>query len=235
MQAPSLTESVAFTPLLEGSQPFRSYYAEERSALGDFALVQDQSLPLGVRARTTWVDGRAFLRVPGPVCPLEDACLIAHELGHLALAKQGFPAVGGMGDHPAAAALNSALQDPLVDSVLVVRGFDVNADREREVADSESQLRKVPPPTHPADRAHWTANFLGTLLTKHVLGSIPVEDTYCQWFAARYPRMAARAEAIAQEVIAIGFDSPSGMYQALAKARKMLNAGPFIVPPSYPT
>lgn len=231
--APSgLVETDAFRALLSDSETFRRFYSEVRPQLGDFVVVQDVSLPPGIRARTTWTGERAFLRVRAPVCPPEDATLVAHELGHLLLSTQGFPAVGSPTDHSAAAALNSAFLDPLVDAHLATSGFDLTPDRVRETEENMRQLKTVAPPSDAAGRAVWAANYLGCLLARHVLGEDPTEEAFLQWFSARHPSIANEADAIAAEVISTGFDTPDKMLAAMAMARRMLRAGDVITPPS---
>jgi len=231
-----LYEQAAFALLLEGSDAFGRYYADVRSQLPDFVVVHDPVLPIGIRARTTRSGGTSYLRVRTPVCPLEDARLIAHELGHLLQDKQGFPAVGGLNDHQAAAALNSAVHDPLIDASLEEHGFDCSADRLAEIEESRRQLSKIAAaPSDLAGKAHWIANCLGHLLDQHVLGKEPTVSEFLEWFELRYPTIAVEARKLANEVISIGFDTPDTMMVSLGHARGLLKAGGGVIsPPELP-
>lgn len=221
-----LEEQTAFALLLANSEPFRRYYADVRPRLSGFQVVHDPSLPVGVRARITRVNGSKYLRLRTPVCPVEHATLIAHELGHLLQDEQGFPSVGSPTDHPAAAALNSALKDPLVDATLQAYGFDLTFDREAEAKENLRQLNAIRmAPNDPAGRAHWTANFMGHVLDQHVLGEGLASNDFLEWFSKRYPEIADEARKIAAEVISMGFDTPEKMFAALRTARTMLKAG----------
>jgi hypothetical protein len=231
-----LDEAQAFALLLSESEPFRRVYSDLRPQLGDFAVVLDDSLPEGVRSRVTHSGGKRYLRVRRTPCRLEDARLIAHELGHFAQDMQGFPAVGGMNDHPAAAALNSALRDPLVDRALRSHGFDEREDRRLEIAESRRQLGKIlSAPTDKAGRAHWTANCLGHLLDQRILGEDPEVAEFIDWFAARYPGVHAGATKLADQLVAIGFDTPEKMGRALTRAVAVLDAGPVVAGPFVST
>jgi len=201
-----------------------------RPQLTDFLVVHDPNLPFGVRARTTRVNGASYLRLRTPVCPLEHATLIAHELGHLLQDEQGFPTVGGLNDHPAAAALNSALHDPLIDATLYDYGFDLAADRIAKISENKRQLERIPhAPVDAAGKAHWTANCLGHVLAQHVLGDDPVSADFLDWFSARYPDIEDEARRVASKVISIGFDTPEKMFLALDAARTMLKAGSGVI------
>ena len=115
-----LVEAEAFKLLIECSEPFRRFYKDVRPQLPEFIIVHDPNIPPGIRAKTTREAVKKYLRLRTPVCPLSDALLIAHELGHFLLDKEGFPTVGGLNDHVAASSLNSAFQDPIVDARLAV-------------------------------------------------------------------------------------------------------------------
>lgn len=227
-----LKEETAFQLLLRDSQPFRKYYAEVRPELTNFVVVLDPGLPPGVRARTTRSDGKKYLRLRTPICPLEHAVLLAHELGHFLQDERGFPSVGGLNDHQAAAALNSALHDPLIDASLASYGFDSSIDQANEVEESIRQLSAIPrAPVDSAGKAHWIANCLGHILSQHVLGVNSADDKFLQWFTERHPSIAHEAECIAAEVISIGFETPEKMFIALEIARTMLGAGGGVIGP----
>ncbi len=230
-----LEEAQAFSLLIGKSELFRRYYADVRPHLGGFSVVLDLHLPQGVRASITRWGGTSYLRLRTAVCPVEHARLVAHELGHLLQDQQGFPSVASPNDHPAAAALNSALRDPLTDAMLAGYGFDGDPDRAAELEEHYHQLRSTAqPPADAAGRAHWIANCLGHLLDQHVLGETPEGTQFFDWFSRRYPQIAADAERIAREVVLIGFDTPGKMFTAMHKAHSMLAAGGAIIPPAAP-
>lgn len=231
-----LDETSAFAILNAHSAPFRKFYAEKRGQLQDFIVVHDPNLPVGVRARITRTNNHPYLRLRTIVCPLEDATLIAHELSHLIQDVQGFPHVSGMNDHPAAAALNSALQDPLVDSTLDEYGFDRRADLIAEIEENKRQLNTFrQAPSDPAGKAHWIANCLGHILNQHVLGAEPNESKFLEWFSSRYSQILADAHKVAEAVIATGFETPDKMFTALERARVLLKSGGGVIgPPSFP-
>ena len=137
-----LDEQAAFGALLTGSETFRRFYEQVRPRLPPFRVVHDPGIPKGIRARVTRMNRAIYLRLRTRVCPLEDAALIAHELGHLLLDAQGFPVVGG-NDHPAAAALNSALQDPVVDGSLRSHGFDLGGGTRRRNEGEQASSRRT--------------------------------------------------------------------------------------------
>lgn len=221
-----LDERPAFALLNEGSVAFRRYYEEVRPHLPDFIVVHDLSIPVGVRARTTHIDGQSYLRLRTNVCPVEDAGLIAHELGHLLQDAEGFPSVSGLNDHPAAAALNSALRDPLIDAALCSYGFDRRLDRLAEIEESKRQLENLScVPVDAAGKAHWVANCLGHVLAQHILGEDAAETEFLEWFSGRYPHILDEARVVADVVISIGFDTPKKMFTALDEARALLRAG----------
>lgn len=232
-----LDEQTAFALLLEGSEAFRRYYAAVSRQLPDFQVVHDTALPVGIRARITWVEDRAYLRVSAPVCPLDEARLIAHELGHLQQDAQGFPSVGSAVDHPAASAVNSAVHDPLIDAVLEEHGFDGSADRLAEIEESRRQLsQNTAGPTDVASRAQWTANCLASLLDQHVLGEDPAVSDFLEWFEQRYPAIWKWARRLADGVIARGFDTPETMMESLCYVRRALKEGGGVIsPPVYPS
>ena len=209
-------EAESFKLLLDSSDIFRKFYEDVSPQLQDFIIVHDPNLPRGIRARTTRSTGKKYLRLKTLVCPLDDASLIAHELGHFLLDQEGFPAVGGLNDHVAASSLNSAFHDPLVDARLATYGFDRTPDRVQEIHESMRQLKASSrAPTDAAGRAHWISNILGHILAQHVLGVIPVEEEFVQWFKNEYSSIFRKAERIAVEVIEIGFDTPEKMLAAL--------------------
>jgi hypothetical protein len=231
-----LDENSVFTLIKAKSAPFQKFYTEKRGQMSKFIVVHDPNLPVGVRARVTRTNGHSYLRLRTMICPLEDATLIAHELGHLIQDEQGFPHVAGLNDHPAASALNSALHDPLVDATLDAFGFDRRADLWAEIEENKRQLKSVlQAPSEPAGKAHWIANCLGHILNQHVLGDDPTESAFLEWFSSRYPQILAEANNIANAVIAIGFDTPDKMFAALEQARALLNAGGGVIgPPTRP-
>ena len=230
-----LKEESTFKLLLKDSEPFHRYYSDVRPQLTNFMVVHDSGLPNGIRARTTRSNGMKYLRLRTPVCPITDAALIAHELGHFLLDTTGFPCVGGLNDHQAAAALNSALQDPLVDAMLVKCEFDLTKDNINEVEESIRTLTGIPhAPIDAAGKAHWIANFMGHILYLNINGDTHADEDYFKWFTERYPSIASEAERIAEKVISIGFDTPDKMFNALSEARFMLHAGGgVIMPPTY--
>lgn len=230
-----LDEQAAFGALLTGSETFRRFYEQVRPRLPPFRVVHDPGIPKGIRARVTRMNRAIYLRLRTRVCPLEDAALIAHELGHLLLDAQGFPVVGG-NDHPAAAALNSALQDPVVDGSLRSHGFDRAAERAAETRENRRQVEGRPlGPADSAERALWIANFLGCILDRHVLGDEPATVEFAAWFSSRFPEIATEAQQIADALVSTGFDTPDKMLAALDMARTMLGAaGGVISPPHVP-
>jgi len=231
-----LDERSAFGRIIAESEAFRRYYSEIRPQLSGFVVAHDSSLPVGVRARITRVNGMKYLRLRTSVCPPEDAALIAHEMGHLLQDEQGFPCVGGLNDHPAAAALNSALHDPLIDAMLNSYGFDLTKDQAAETKENIRQLSSIRnAPIDAAGRAHWIANCLGHLLTQHVLGSTSAHSDFLKWFSERYPEITIEASSIAIKVISIGFDTPEKSFKALTQARQMLKSGGGVIaPPMLP-
>jgi hypothetical protein len=228
-----LDEGNAFSALLTGSEAFRRYYEKVRPSLPPFRVVYDPDIPKGIRARVTRMNGAIYLRLRTRVCPVEDAALIAHELGHMTLDAQGFPVVGGLNDHSAAAALNSAFQDPLIDASLRPHGFDRAAERAAETKESRRQLERHNGPADPGERALWIANFLGCILDRKVLGDEPATVEFGTWFSSRFPEIASEAKRIADSVAPAGFDTPDKMLVALDTARTMLGAGGGVISPPH--
>lgn len=224
---------MVFEKLLKESELFSKYYHDVRPQIGEFVVVHDSNLPVGIRARTTRLkDGKRYLRLHTPVWPVELAWIIAHELGHFLLDDRGFPGCESVGDHSAAAALNSALHDPLVDTSLRTYGFDVISKREEKFQRNMQLLGPISQaPTDRADKALWIANHLGFILEHYVLGDAPGDSNYAKWFDSRYPRIVKQAELVAAEVISMGFDTPEKMFAALERARVMLDAGEGVILP----
>lgn len=224
-----LEERKAFEKLFE-VELFNRYYHEFRPQLGDVKVFHDTDLDRGILAQTSVKKGEIYLR--NPICHVEDACLVAHELGHLVLQVLGFPACEG---GRSADALNTALQDPLVDSSLSKYGFDPMPHRGRRIQESIEHFRtdpQAPMDWDRAGRAKWIANYLALILDRHVLGDVPDGGSFSKLFTSRYPEIAKQAERVSEEVISIGFDTPEKMFKALGKAREMLDAGRDIQPPA---
>ncbi len=210
--------------MLKESEPFIKYYHEIRPQLGDLLVVHKTDLPRGIIAGASVLNRRIYLRKP--VCTVEDAVDVAHELGHIVLSRiQGFPAIEASINDETINALNSDLHDPLVDSSLAKHGFDTTPNREREIRDAREQLKSTPAPVSGAGKAFWVANYLGFILDCHVNGDTPGSSDFSTWFASRYPETVREAERVAAEVISMEFDTPKKMFEALESTRVMLGIG----------
>lgn len=230
-----LVKDDVFKLLFEGSELFQRYYKEVRNQLPEFQVVHDPNqMEKGIRAGITRDGVKKYLRVRTMVCPLDSASLIAHELGHLLLDTEGFPNCPGLNNHPAAGSLNSAFSDPIIDHRLVSFGFDRDTDREAEMLKNKQLLEKERRPKDAAGKALWTANCLGYLLNRHILGEFFAEEEFIQWFRNLHPSILKTAERVYDEVIKTGFDTPEKMHTALGRARTMLkNGGGIILPPKF--
>lgn len=232
---PALNEGDALAGILGSSKEFQGFYEGVRPKLKEFSIVLDPGLAGGKRASTTRTPDGRFIRIRTPVVPASDARYLAHELMHFMLDDEGFPSCGGLNDHNAASALNSAVVDPVVDVRLRQYGFDETDDRVSEIKSNRAQLKNVAhSPQDLPRRAEWIANYLGILLDDAVLGEIPESKSFRQWFSSRYPDIASDAEKLAARILEIGFDKPTTCDAALSCAREHVQAGGGVILPPSP-
>lgn len=200
--------------LLASSKKFLAFYQAERGKIGkEVHWAQDSSLPVGIDYRSTRLQtGMQVIRLRRVPAVASDAMKIAHELGHLLLDAEGFPATGAERQFETiSSALNSMLHDPLVDSRLQIYGFDLWGEYQNELTETFRQLASSPAePSGRVDRAHWAFNYAAKILdwelASHERGVSSNE--FQSWFDSRYPAIAQEGQRLLALVREVGYDSP---------------------------
>jgi hypothetical protein len=203
-------------PLAESSE-FAEFYRIERPKITDeIAWVENTDLPSGVDHRTTTVvGGQRMIQMRRMPADSSDAYAVAHELGHLVMEDEGFPGLAAQrGAEHVAAALNSALHDPVVDQGLRSYGFDPRPKYFLEVSDAKAALeRHSRPPDDAAGKLQWLFNYLSKLLDWDAVrtDSDPRREAFQSWFERRFPQFRSQSQELYSIVREVGFDTPERM------------------------
>lgn len=215
----TFTQGFAVGSVLKSSTLLAAFFETEFPKLTKpVRWVRDMSLPEGINGRSTRGDEEDLIRLR--VVPAEDPTLVAHELAHLVLTAEGFPATGGAVPSPGvlvpydfeslSAALNSMLHHPLVHDRLLSYGFDVSGTFEKEAEESKRQLRRESgEPSDQFKRVHWAINYAQQVLTWDSLGQNQEPHSYLNWFDQRFPRVAQEGKNLVRVARRQGFDTPS--------------------------
>ena len=212
---PTFPEEFVIGELLKSSKEFSSFYqAERKKIVKPVYWAKDISLPSGIRARSTRLEtGEQFIRLRRIPATLEDATTIAHELHHFVLDSEGFPTTGARDKFETlSSALNSMVQDPLVDSKLQAYDLlDLGEKYEKEVEEDLRQLKKISkPPTAYHDIVLWTFNYVSKMLDLELARSKSYKgkNKFQPFFDKKYPLIARKAKKLLSLVKKIGYETP---------------------------
>ena len=233
-------EEFVIDRLLETSKQFRAFYKVERTKItGSVSWVHNPALPKGIDCRVTWLQSDEGImsqavhlrRIPART---EDALRIAHELGHLVLRSEGFPAIGYKLPQyeTLSSAFNSMVHDPLVNSRLLAYGFDLRNDYETEAAQTIHQLKGLTkPPSNRLGRLHWMANYAGNILDWELLNLHGQKSELQKWFDSRYPSIADEAKKLLNMVRRIGYKTPEKQSRLFRNIVRHYRLDGVLIPP----
>jgi len=209
---PTFPEELVIGELLKSSKEFQEFYQSQRKNIAcSFSWVKDSSLPEGIDFRRTILPtGECVIRLRRVPAVIEDASKIAHELEHLVLDAEGFPAIGATIQFESlASAINSMVADLLVNARLANFGFNLHEDYEREIVESKRQLEGIAvPPANRIDRMHWMANYVSKLLDWELISTSNSKGEFQVWFDTKYPDIAERGKKLLAMVKRTGYDTP---------------------------
>jgi len=211
---PTFDEDFVVGELLKSSEEFAAFYKSERIKItAPVYWARDLSLPVGIDYRSTILsNGTQVIRLRRVPAVLADAMKIAHELQHFVLDSEGFVRTGAKKQYETiSSSLNSMIHDPLVNSRLLIYGFDLLEDYESELLETLNQLGTVStPPSERLDRIHWIFNYIGKILDWRLLGDETGKNNneFQLWFDERYPDIAKEAKDLLILIDDIGYETP---------------------------
>ncbi len=211
---PTFPEDFVVGELLKSSKEFADFYKSERNKItAPVYWAKDLSLPVGIDYRCTILPkGTQVIRLRRVPAVFADAMKVAHELQHLVLDDEGFIRTGAEKQYETiSSSLNSMIHDPLVNSRLLIYGFDLLEDYGTELQETFSQLSTVSKsPSKHLDRVHWIFNYIGETLDWELLRDEIGKDNneFQLWFDERYPDIAKEAKDLLILINDIGYETP---------------------------
>ena len=201
---------------LSGLPEFNEFYETERNKIGLIHWVQDPALPKGITARNEIREtGALYIYLSKIPVTLEDAAEIAHEIQHFILNLiEGFPVTYVKDDNfkSLSSALNSMIQDPLVDSRLQTYGLvDLGKKYEKEVERYLRFLKKHhEEPSDPSVRTYWIFAYVGKMLDWELARSKGYRriNKFKLFYDKKYKNVALEAKKLLSVVKEIGYDTP---------------------------
>lgn len=212
---------------------FRCFYDEYRQVIRwpVHWIVNPDVLPPRVHGCTDHHLGECAVVLPHYPAKPSAIHVLAHEMSHLVLDSQGFPATGWMLDPESTDAilsplLTSSLHDPLIEGRLAACGFDVVAKYERWSKDALSDMRQA--------QARFREDLPFSLRTQRTLLAVK----HRLWWAAiqperrdpffwevvvqEFPELSDEASALSGAIEDNGYSAPDCMADALEMLRGAL-------------
>ena len=214
MPWPTFPEDFVIGELLKSSEEFAAFYKSERNKItAPVYWAKDLSLPAGIDYRATILqNGTQVIRLRRIPAVSADAMKVAHELQHFVLDSEGFVRTGAKKQYETiSSSLNSMIHDPLVNSRLLIYGFDLLEDYEAELQETFSRLSAVSTsPSKHLDKVLWIFNYVGKILDWKLLHDEIGKDNneFQLWFDERYPDIAREAKDLLILIDDIGYETP---------------------------
>ncbi len=224
-QWPVYDERHVLSSLLRRSARFSAYYTACRPKIRSTLF---WTVSIDPWAGTDYLmrrldDKRAVIPLRRIPSSLDDEFPIAHELQHVLICEEGFPATEPAESFPQelSTALNNALHHPLVFRGLKTFGFDVEADLRDEVRTSRAELTDssgqcVPAPESQMERALWVIKLLDLMLKRQETCPTGDPDGFEVWFAKNYPSIARKTWQLLAALHETGYDTPVKSREAFA-------------------
>lgn len=237
---PCFPEELVIGELLRSSIEFRTFYqAERKKIVKSCYWAHNRALPVGIDHRSgrlpdtklqTKVQVICLRRVPAI---LEDAKSIAHELQHFILDIEGFPLIEAKTTKLVniTSALNSMVQDQIVDSRIQKYGFNLWKSYQKKLRMTYRILRSKPiPPANHLDRMEWIFVYVSKILAWELACNKTLErvNKFQLWFNKRYPEIAKEAQKMLALVKEIGYDSPKKQSALFKEIIRRYNLGVYM-------
>lgn len=217
--------------LLKESSLFHDFYNSERPKIKLPLAWIRESLPDGIRARTTTVTASDtdqpfhVIRVREVPIPLDDAALIAEEIEHCVCDEEGFPGVEPI--YPEfenlASSLTTLLADPIAHERLKSFGFDLRENLKREIAENRRQLESAIEPTERGNLFFWTSNYASYLLEGDT--SLYEFTEFRDWFDLQFPNVARKAGQLLIMITRRGYRTPDKQFILYREIVEKYNLG----------
>ena len=212
-------EKFALGKLLKSSRNFQRFYSAERPKIqGEIHWIEDPSLPRGIKYRNTTYkirEGEEIRLIRSPLqFPIRstDDMIIAHELMHIIIEREGFLSVGFRDQRfeSLASSLSSMVNDLVVDKRLKLYDFDLKRNTKKETRENYRNLRNKTSPSEMIDKLLWAFNYEGNVLNWYMVyeDEPNKENHFKLWFDQEYSDIAQIGSEIDEIVARNGYETP---------------------------
>lgn len=218
--------------IIEKFDIFRSYYTTERVKLKKNIIWVCQSDSPREKLLPDGINGKSQIENDTGICiivlrkipsDIQDAFVVAHELGHLILGHCGYPKLVSIKSYEdIQGILSSMIEDLLVDSKLYEFGFNVKKhyiiefDRsQKQISDVLKQrpISEVSPKTH-HDVVKFTLNYASQILAYNLFfRSDDVKPDFFTFFDKEFPQIAEDAKSLVTTIESMGYANPESTGQ----------------------
>jgi hypothetical protein len=161
-----------------------------------------------------------------PVLPTE-AFPIAHELSHVILHEEGYPAVGDTSRDPLhvtiAALISSLFSDLVIDRRLRQYGFDLPYDPQQQLLDVIQAIGGKALPKNSRMYARWVLKSLDLVIYHQMVTESSTLPPIYHWIAEQHPSIRRDLDGLLDRVNRIGYDTPEQQERLLRSIIKQFD------------